>query len=253
MNIMVEKFKVVIFYAILICAVYAPTIDAAPFEVKIHDELIAPHQEYSFEAEIKLYKPPTAGAIGASVLQSRFEIAKGISTSSEVSVNLFTSAFNNQTQINGGKIAHIFIPEHDESGWFHYGIKNEINSIYGLNEAHAVFIEMTPILGFHIDSWRMTLNPSVDLYLNGDRKTIFAPAGKISRKLTGDYSLGLEYYSETGPIKHPTPFTQRPDAAYLVFDTHTTTSTYSVGIGKGIHAVGDRWVVKLIGSIPLNF
>ena len=106
---------------------------AAPFEVKIHDELIAPHQEYSFEAEIKLYKPPLGSTIGSSVVQSRFELAKGISPTSEFSVNLFTSAFENKTQINGGKVAHIYIPEHDENGWFHYGMKNEINSVYGLN------------------------------------------------------------------------------------------------------------------------
>ena len=227
---------------------------AAPFEVKIHDELIAPHQEYSFEAEIKLYKPPLGSTIGSSVVQSRFELAKGISPTSEFSVNLFTSAFENKTQINGGKVAHIYIPEHDENGWFHYGMKNEINSVYGLNEAHAVFFELTPIVGFHFDKWRITLNPSFDVYLSGDRKTIFAPAGKVSKQLAGgDYSLGVEYYSETGPIKHPTAISERPDAAYLVFDTHSKTSTYSVGLGKGIHAVGDRWVVKLIGSIPLNF
>ncbi len=240
-------------FVILLLAWCALPVCAAPFEVKIHDELIAPHQEYSFEAEVKLYKPPLGGTIGSSVVQSRFELAKGISPTSEFSVNLFTSAFDNKTQINGGKVAHIYIPEHDENGWFHYGMKNEINSVYGLNEAHAVFFELTPILGFHFVQWRITLNPSVDMYLNGDRKTIFAPAGKVSRQLTGDYSLGVEYYSETGPIKHPTAFSERPDAAYLVLDTHSKTSTYSVGIGRGIHAVGDRWVVKLIGAIPLNF
>ena len=240
-------------FVTLFLAWCALPICAAPFEVKVHDELIASHQEYSFEAEIKLYKPPLGGAITSSVVQSRFELAKGISPTSEFSVNLFTSAFDNKTQINGGKVAHIYIPEHDENDWFRYGMKNEINSVYGLNEAHAVFFELTPILGFHFEQWRITLNPSVDLYLNGDRKTIFAPAGKVSRKLTGDYSLGVEYYSETGPIKHPTAFSERPDAAYLVLDTHSKTSTYGVGIGKGIHAVGDRWVVKLIGAIPLNF
>jgi len=240
-------------FVALLFACCALPVCAAPFEVKIHDEIIAPHQEYSFEAEVKLYKPPLGGAIKSSVVQSRFELAKGMTPNSEFSVNLFTSAFDGRTQINGGKVAHIYIPEHDENGWFHYGMKNEINSVYGLNEPHAVFIEHTPILGFHFDQWRITLNPSVDVYLNGDRKTIFAPAGKISRKLTGNYSLGVEYYSETGPIKHPTAFSERPDAAYLVLDTHSKTSTYSVGIGKGIHAVGDRWVVKLIGAIPLNF
>ena len=132
-------------------------------------------------------------------------------------------------------------------------MKNEINSVNGLNEAHAVFLELTPILAFHLANWRLTLNPSVDLYLNGDRKTIFAPAGKVTRKITNHDSLGLEYYSETGPIHHPTPYTQRPDVAYLVFDKYSKTSTYSLGLGKGIHAAGDRWVVKLISSIPLNF
>ena len=226
---------------------------AAPFEVKIHDELITGNQEYSFEAEIKLYKPPLGGAITSPIVQSRLELAKGITRNSEFSVNLFTSAFDNQTQINGGKVAHIYIPEHDENGWIHYGMKNEINSVSGLNEAHAVFLELTPIVAFHIDSWRITLNPSADVYLNGTRETIFAPAGKVSKKVASDYSLGVEYYSETGPIKHPKSFSERPDAAYLVLDQQAKTFTYSLGVGKGIHAVGDRWIIKWIGSIPLNF
>ena len=60
--------------------------------------------------------------------------------------------------------------------------------------------------------------------------------------------------SSTSPFGlHPTAISERSGAAYLVLDTHSKTSTYSVGLGKGIHAAGDRWVVKLIGSIPLNF
>ena len=250
---MIEKSISVHFGALFFGAFLALRVCAAPFEVKIHDEQITPNQEYAFEAEIKLYKPPTGSSIGSSVIQSRFEIAKGMTANSELSINLYTSAFDHQTQINGGKIAHIYIPEHDEDGWFHYGMKNEINSVNGLNEAHTVFLELTPILAFHLANWRLTLNPSVDLYLNGDRKTIFAPAGKVTRKITNHHSLGLEYYSETGPIHHPTPYTQRPDVAYLVFDKYSKTSTYSLGLGKGIHAAGDRWVVKLISSIPLNF
>lgn len=42
----------------------------------------------------------------------------------------------------------------------------------------------------------------------------------------------------------------------ITFDrvvSHEINSIYSVGIGKGTYTVGDRWVVKLIGSIPLNF
>lgn len=228
-------------------------LQAAPFEVKIHDELIAPHMGTTFETEVKLYRPPTGQTLTSNVLQSRFEVAHGLTPGSEISVNLFTSHFDGKTQINGGKVAHIYIPEHDESGWFHYGVKNEINSIHGMDEPSVVFYEVTPILGFHLAHWRLTLNPSVDFYFSGDRKTTFAPAGKVSYVFSEEHALGFEYYSEMGPLHHPVPYAQRPDAAYLVWDTSTPTSNLSLGIGKGIHSVGDRWVVKVIGSVPFNF
>ncbi len=228
-------------------------VEAAPFEVKIHDELIAPHLETTFEAEVKLYRPPVGSTLPSNVVQSRFEVAYGLSQGSEVSFNLFTSHFDEKTQVNGGKVAHIYIPEHDESGWFHYGVKNEVNSVNGLNEPHAVFYELTPIVGFHVDRWRLTLNPSLDFYFNGNRKTVFAPAGKLTYAVTEHHSVGVEYYSEMGPLHQPTPFAQRPDAAYLVWDTSTPQSNYSIGVGKGVNAVGDKWILKLIGSVPINF
>jgi hypothetical protein len=226
---------------------------AAPFEVKIHDELIAPHMETTFETEVKLYRPPLGQKSTGNVTQSRFEVAHGLTPGSEFSVNLFTSHYDGNSQINGGKVAHIYIPEHDEGGWFHYGIKNEINSIHGMDEPSAVFYEVTPILGFHLAHWRLTLNPSVDFYFSGDRKTTFSPAVKVSYLVSGNQALGLEYYSEMGPLHHPIPYVQRSDAAYLVWDSSMQNSNLSLGVGKGVHSAGDRWVVKVVGSVPFNF
>jgi hypothetical protein len=225
---------------------------AAPFEVKIHDELIAPYQEVAFEAEVKLYQPSLSSPINGLVGQSRFEIAGGISRGSEISVNLFTSHFEGKTQINGGKIAHIYIPEHDETGLFHYGVKNEINLINGLNQSQQIFYEITPIIGLHWSAWRLTLNPSFDFYLNGERKTIFAPAGKLTYGLSDHQAVGIEYYSELGSLQHPTALSARPDAAYLVWDLNRRTANYSVGVGKGVSGFGDKWVFKFIGSIPID-
>jgi hypothetical protein len=226
-------------------------VHAASFEVKIHDELIAPHLETSFEAEVKLYKPPSSTPVSAPVLLSRFEVARGITTSSEISINAFTSQLDGKVQFNGGKIAHIYIPEHDEAGWFHYGVKNEINTLYGLNEPSTVFYELTPIMAFRSASWRLTFNPSLDFYLNGERKNTFAPATKLAYSLFGNQTLGLECYSEWGPLRHPVAFNQRPDSAYVVWDFSTHASSWSVGVGRGVNAVGDQWVVKIIGSVPL--
>jgi hypothetical protein len=227
-------------------------VDAAPFEVKIHDELIAPHLETTFEAEVKLYKPPSNAIVSAPVLLSRFEVAQGVTKSSEFSINAFTSQFDGKTQFNGGKVAHIYIPEHDEDGWFHYGVKNEINSIYGLSEPRTVFYELTPIIALRFAPWRLTLNPSVDFYLNGERKNIFAPAAKLAYSLSDQQALGVEYYSEFGPLRHPVALNQRPDTAYVVWDFSTRTSSYSFGLGRGVNAVGDTWVLKFIGSVPLQ-
>ncbi|MEI7681490.1 MAG: hypothetical protein WCK07_18965 [Betaproteobacteria bacterium] len=238
--------------ACLLLLLFASCCAAAPFEIKIHDELIAPYQESVYETEAHVYRAPSSQALKSSVVQTRLEYAYGVTRASEWSINAFLSNYAGNNELNGGKIAHLYIPEHDEDGWFHYGIKNEINTYRPLFAPQQVYYEITPILALQTAQWRLTLNPSLDYYFKGGHHWELAPGARLAYRLTRETSVGVEYYSEMGPLRNLTSVSQRPDMAYLVLDTKRGNSSFHFGLGKGVNAVSDQWVFKFIGAFEFK-
>jgi hypothetical protein len=222
---------------------------AAPFEIKVHDELIADTHESGYEIETNLYQSSAAQGIKSNVFQTRLEYVYGIAKNNEIAVNGFFSNYNGISYVNGGKVSHMYIPTHDEEGYWHYGIKNEIVYLKDIGGDNQLYYEMTPILALQVQRWRFTVNPSVDFGLNKSGGVAFAPSGKIAYAITPSTSLGGEYYSEMSNTTNYFPVSQRFNTAYLVLDTKIDKSSINFGIGKGTSLNSDNWVVKLIAAI----
>jgi hypothetical protein len=224
---------------------------AAPFEIKVHDELIADYQHSAYEIETNLFQAPASQGLKSNVFQTRLEYGYGITERSEVGVNLYLSNYNGVSYVNGGKVSHMYIPTHDEEGLWHYGVKNEINYIKDVGGTETTFYELTPILALQLQDWRFTINPSVDVTLNKNSTVTFSPSAKIAYGLNNTVDIGMEYYADNLPIKGLYNVTQQPNTAYLVMDAKYKKSTFNFGVGKGVTAVSDNWVVKFIAA--LNF
>lgn len=222
---------------------------AAPFEIKIHDELIAELHESSYEIETNLFQASAAQGIKSNVFQTRLEYAYGIAQGNEIGANIFVSNYNGVSYVNGGKLSQMYIPTHDEDGIFHYGIKNEIVYLKDIGTENQLFWEMTPILAVQLQKWRFTINPSVDFGLNKSGGVAFAPTGKIAYSITPHTSIGGEYYSEMSNTTNTFPISQRFNTAYLVVDTKIDKSTINIGVGKGTNSNSDNWVIKLIAAV----
>ncbi len=241
----IQKLSWIFFF----CAFISNNLIAAPFEIKIHDELIADLHESTYEIETNLYQPSAAQGLTSNVFQTRLEYAYGIAQGNEIAVNAFLSKYNGVSYINGGKIGQMFVPTHDEEGIWHYGIKNEIVYLKDIGGDNQFFYEMTPIFALQLARWRFTINPTVDFGLNKSGGTTFAPSGKAAYTLTPHTSIGGEYYSEMSNTTNVFPVSQRFNTAYLVLDTKIDKSNINFGVGKGTNLNSDRWVVKLIASI----
>ena len=224
---------------------------AAPFEIKVHDELIADYQHSAYEVETNLFQAPASQGLKTNVFQTRLEYGYGITERSEIGANIYLSHYNDISYVNGGKISHMYIPTHDEEGLWHYGVKNEINYIKDVGGTDTTFYELTPILAVQLKDWRFTINPSVDITLNKNSTVTFSPSAKIAYNITTVVDMGVEYYADNLPIKGLYSVTQQPNTAYLVMDTKYGKSTFNFGVGKGVTAVSDNWVVKFIAA--LNF
>ncbi|QWD63845.1 hypothetical protein [Polynucleobacter sp. MWH-UH2A] len=76
----------------------------------------------------------------------------------------------------------------------------------------------------------------------------FSPSAKISYGLNNTVDVGMEYYADNLPIKGLFSVTQQPNTVYLVMDAKYKKSTFNFGVGKGVTAVSDNWVVKFIAA-----
>lgn len=225
---------------------------AAPFEIKVHDELISDYQHSAYEVETNLFQAPASQGLKTSVFQTRLEYGYGITEKSELGANVYLSNYNGVSYFNGGKISYMYIPTHDEEGLWHYGVKNEINYIKDVGGNETTFYEFTPILALQLQNWRFTINPSVDITLNKNSSVTFAPSAKVAYKLTPAVDIGMEYYTDNLPNKSLYNITQQPHTAYLVMDTKYNKSTFNVGVGKGVTTTSDNWVIKLIASLSFD-
>jgi hypothetical protein len=225
---------------------------AAPFEVKVHDELIASYQQAAFEVETHFVQgrpglmPPSPG------FQTRLEYGYGLTDKSEIAANLYTSQDHGVSYINGGKISHLFVPTHNEEGFWHYGIKNEVNTVRDATGLTTTYVESTPIIAMQWPQWRLTLNPSLDLTLNGHKSVTFAPSAKLSYQALAKTSMGLEYYTESAPMRQMFSYAHLPNTAYAVLDQQFDHSSISIGIGKGLTSVSDYRVLKLIAVLDIQ-
>ena len=238
---------------LMIMGSYAQQSVSAPFEIKVHDELIAEYQESAFEIETNLFQAPaSAPGIRSNVFQTRLEYGYGVSKNSEIGVNLYFRHYNSDTYVNGGKISYMYVPTHDESGIFHYGIKNEINYIRDIGGNDTTFYELTPIIALQLQDWRITLNPSIDITLTKNSTVTFAPSAKVIYSVTPMLGLGMEYYADNLAVKDLYGISQQPNTAYVVMDAKYNHSTFNFGVGKGVNSSSDNWVIKLIASIDFE-
>jgi len=236
----------------LLLALLSCPVIGAPFEIKVHDELIAEYQESAYEVETNLFQAPASQGLKSNVFQTRLEYGYGIAKNSEIGANIFLSNYNGASYVNGGKVSYMFVPTHDEEGLWHYGVKNEINYIKDVGGTETTFYELTPILALQLQEWRFTVNPSVDVVLNKYSSATFSPSAKVAYGVTHSVDVGVEYYGDNLPNKSLYNVTQQPHTAYLVTDAKYSNSSFNFGVGKGVTTNSDNWVIKLIASLSFD-
>ena len=65
--------------------------------------------------------------------------------------------------------------------------------------------------------------------------------------MTNVVSAGVEYYAETGPVKHFDPLSQQHHILLPVLDLNVSPDwELNFGIGKGLTSTSEHWIVKSI-------
>jgi hypothetical protein len=111
-------------------------------------------------------------------------------------------------------------------------------------------LALTPIFERHLRSFELSLNPSFEFGLKGPDaggSPVFEPSAKLASRVSSAVWLGVEYYAETGPIKHFDPLSEQHHLLFPTIDVHGSAGwDLNVGVGRGLTGSSEHWVLKLI-------
>jgi hypothetical protein len=114
-------------------------------------------------------------------------------------------------------------------------------------------IAITPILERHGRRFEMSLNPAIEIAVRGPgvaSSPVLEPSAKVASKLFETMWLGIEYYAETGSIRHFDPLSEQHHLIFPVVDFRTASGwELNVGVGRGLTGSSEHWVVKSIVGV----
>src|ERR1019366_7315903 len=166
---------------------------------------------------------------------------------------LYSVSVGRGPQINGGKVRLLFAVPHAADRKFFYAINFE----FSLNAKHwdprRYTSEIRPIIGWHVHSFDLIVNPILDNSWHGGVKSLdFAPATRVAYNFNPKWALAVEEYSDYGQLRSIYPGTDQFHQIWGVFDHGTKFAHIEAGIGFGLTAASDKVTLKLMLSRDLN-
>ncbi len=181
------------------------------------------------------------------------EFSYGLTERWELGVYLpATKGPGEDLHLEGGK-ARLKYLDAPEGSAFYWGVNFELGRLALRTVEQNWNAEIRPILGYRKGDWHFTINPRLGMALSGGASRVpdFSPCFRIMRKLDETWAVGVEHYTEFGPIKNFLPASERAQNTYLVIDGRVASMDFNIGVGKGWTGPSDRVVFKAI--LGFNF
>jgi hypothetical protein len=230
-------------------------------EIQVYDDAINAKGEYSLE--LHLNTTPNGiktGNYNGEVLtngNTRItpEFAYGLGNGFELGLYLNTVVNNGRWDYAGYKARLKWLPILEKDGYpFFAGVNVEVGNVLYQYDQSRYGAEARFILGKHVDKWLFVVNPIFGHALSQPYRTEgpnFAMAARVSRDVTPELALGVEYYSDIGLINQTIAYQQTGQAAFLMMYWDGKPFSFQFGVGKGLTQNTDSLTVKGIISIPL--
>lgn len=145
-------------------------------------------------------------------------------------------------------------PGKDGLGWY-AGANMELSRVDRRFSQSEWSSELRPIIGYKTTDWHVAFNPILDWDLSGptaSAEPTFVPSLKVMRNLDKNIAVGVEYYSNLGPIGHILPWDKQDNRLYAVVDYDMEPYNFNLGVGRGLTENSDAWTVKAIFNVPLQ-
>ena len=235
-------------------AIQFATIPArATDEIQVYNASIAPLHTFTLQQHLNYVwqggtTPDFDGGFASNrTLNGTPELAYGVTDWYEIGLYAPFAFDSNGTFLPGGvKLRHLFVsPKADERKFF-YGLNVELSYQAPRFSPNPFAVEFRPIIGVRDLGWEFIVNPIVDLEFGPVPTSSFAPAVRLARSVYGDLMVGVEYYSDFGPVGGFSSGANQKHTVFGVLDFSVFGLDVNVGVGFGLTDSSDKLVTKLI-------
>lgn len=240
--------------ALASCIAVAANCHAAPEEIQVYlDDLRAPgqlgvdvHNNFVVSgrrtADYEGEQPP------GKVYRLTPEFAYGLTPTVELGLYaLSTRDAGGHLHGDGIKARIKYIAPHDPQAGFFWGANLEVGRSSKRVSETAWNAEVKGIAGYRTGPWTLAVNPNFDRSLSPGGGPVTGDVDlKVAFALDSKTQVGFESYNELGPLKHVSASGTNARTVYAVLDKDFGTFDLNAGVGRGLTAASDRWVVKFI-------
>jgi hypothetical protein len=228
-------------------------------EIQVYNAEIAKVGQWTFQlhsnyAFIGRKEPDFPGGLVPNhALQGTGEWAYGITDWWEMGFYTPYAVDQNLTPYsNAAKIRQLFVTPNAAEREFFYGVNFEFSYAMPQFLDTQWNMEIRPIVGWRKGDYEFILNPIVDIGFGQNGGADFAPAARFARNLGENLAVGLEYYTDLGPVQAWLPFNEQQHNLYAVVDFKIGRFDVDAGVGYGLTPGSDRLMYKMIIGTDLN-
>ena len=230
-------------------------------EIQVYDDEINEKGEYSLEVHFNTTpdglttRSYPGQVINAGNTRLTPELAIGLGHDLEAGLYVNTVFNSGQWNYAGYKLRMKWLPILEKYGYdFFGGVNIELSNTLYQYEQSRYGVEARFILGKHIDEWLIALNPILAWPLSqpyADGNPNFSLSARVSREVTKELALGVEYYSNVGVLNQPINYQNTGQMGFLMAYWDGEPIAFQAGVGRGLSQSSDNWTIKAIFSIPL--
>lgn len=165
---------------------------------------------------------------------------------------LYTHDKNSGWGFDGFKLRTLFAVPNADNRTFVYGANFEFSYNARRWDQTRFTSEIRPIVGWHLRSVDVIVNPIVDTAYDGIKNLEFVPATRIAYNPSQTWAVAAEEYDDFGPVRAFLPLADQVHQLYAVVNRNGGFFDIEAGLGFGLTGASDRVTFKLILSRDFN-
>lgn len=153
--------------------------------------------------------------------------------------------------LDGFKLRALFAVPHAEDRRFFYGANYEFSVNARRWDPTRITSEIRPIVGWHLSSVDIVVNPILDTAWDGFGNLEFAPSARVAYNPTKRWAVAIEEYADYGPLR---AFNAPGRQSHQLFGVVNYTGRVEIeaGVGAGLTGASDKLVFKLLVAKDLG-